>query len=142
MLTGSGLASMVLNGPQSVRVGEEFDVMVDGTIPDGLSNLSLVIRFDPKVLAFIGAMPAELALKSAIDSTAPKGDPNGGRVEIDLQPAAGTPLAGQGTLLKLRFAARTARGQTTIAAAQSNVPANVDARATPKSTALRVRVGP
>ncbi len=142
MATGPGLPAVVLNGPPSVRVGEEFDVVIDGTIPGSLSNLSLVIRFDPKVLAFMGAIPAELARRSGIDSAAPGGDPNGGRVELDLRPAAGTPLSGQGTLLNLRFAARTARGQTTIAAAQANVPTSVDARATPKSSLLRVRVGP
>lgn len=142
MLTGPGLAGVVINGPPSVRVGEEFEVMIDGTIPGSLSDLSLMIRFDPKVLAFMGAKPAELAHKSGIDTAAPGGDPNSGRVELDLQPAAGKPLAGQGTLLILRFAARTARSQTTIAAAQTNVPANVDARATPKSSLLRVRVVP
>lgn len=140
-LTNPGMASVVLKGPPSVRFGEEFEVTIDGTIAGPLPTLSLAIRFDPKVLALIGAAPAELARKSGIEGAAPRGDPSSGRVEVDLQ-AAGAPLSGQGALLNLRFAAKTARGQTTIAAGQANPPANVGARTAPKSTTLRLRVEP
>lgn len=140
-VTSPGMAAVTINGPASVRVGEEFDVTIDGTIPGSLPNLSLVIRFDPKVLTFIDAKPADLARRSGIDGASPNLEPSSGRVEVNLQ-ANSSPLSGQGTLLNLRFATKTARAQTTIAVGQTNVPADVDTRSTPKSSALRVRVAP
>ena len=135
-----GSATVSINGPPGVRVGEDFDVMIDVSVPEPLKSLSLVIRFDPKVLTFIEARPDALALNSGIEGVTPKLDPTAGRLEFDLQ--AGTNLlSGQGKLLNLRFAAKTARAQTTIALGQVNLPSDAGARTTPQNTTLRLRVG-
>jgi general secretion pathway protein D len=136
-----GTPDVTINGPNRVRVGEEFEVMIDATIPAPLQSLPLVIRFDPKVLTLIEARPADLARNSGIDGMAQKLEPTTGRLDVDLQ-AAGKPLSGQGKLLNLRFAAKTARAQTTVAVGQANPQSNVDGPATPKATSLRLRVGP
>ncbi|MEO8186399.1 MAG: hypothetical protein ABI580_03435, partial [Burkholderiaceae bacterium] len=134
-------ASVTINGPASARIGEEFEVMIDGTIPTPLQTLSLVIRFDPKVLTFIDARPEELARNSGIEGTSHKLEPITGRLEFELQ-AASKPLSGQGKLLNLRFSAKTARAQTTIALGQANLPGSVGARTTPQTGSVRLRVMP
>ena len=139
-VTSRSPADLTIGGPDNVRVGEEFDVMIDVTIPAPLQTLPLVIRFDPKVLSFVEARPEDIARNSGIDSTAPKSEPSSGRLELEFQ-AASKPLSGQGKLLNLRFAAKSARAQTTVAIGQTNLPGNVVARTTPQNT-LRLRVGP
>lgn len=129
-----------MTGPATVRVGEEFEVLLDATLPVPTKALSLVIRFDPKVLTFVDARPAELARGSGIEQAPHKLDPALGRLDVDLQ-ARSKPLAGPGQLLRLRFAPKTARAQTTIALGQSDSGAG-DARLLPKATTLRVRVNP
>jgi general secretion pathway protein D len=132
---------MSVSGPPSARVGEEFDVMIDVALPAPSQALPLVIRFDPKVLTFVSATPAEIARNSGIESATLNLEATTGRLEVDLQ-AAAKPMSGQGKLLNLRFAARTVRAQTTIAVGQANPPNNADPRATPKPTSLRLRVTP
>jgi hypothetical protein len=130
---------VIISGPANVRVGEEFEVMIDVTIPAPLQTLSMAIRFDPKVLTFIEARPEELARKSGIDGALHKLESLNGHLNVELH-ALGNPLFGQGRLLNLRFSANTARAQTAIALGQANVPGNVSARTTPQNT-LRLRVG-
>lgn len=134
--SGPPLADLTITGPASVRVGEEFEVMIDASIAAPMQSLPLLIRFDPKVLSLVDAIPQELA---RADATSRK--PNAGRLEIDLQ-AANNPLVGQGKLLKLRFAARTARAQTTIALAQNSPAVGAGAPTPAQNPSLRVRVVP
>lgn len=134
-------ANLSVHGPASVRVGEEFDVVIDASITGSLPTLSLLIRFDPKVLTFVEVNPTELARNSGIAGTSPKLDTDSGRLDVDLQ-AVGNPLSGQGKLLNLRFAATTARTQTTIAVGQAALPGNVGARAALQPSSLRLRVAP
>jgi hypothetical protein len=56
--------------------------------------------------------------------------------------ATGSPFSGQGKLLSLRFAAKTARAQTGISVGQASADGNVGARASVQPASLRVRVNP
>jgi hypothetical protein len=124
-----------------VRVGEEFDVTIDATIAAPLNTLPLVIRFDPKVLTFVEARPEDIARKSGIEAISHKLEPNTGRLGVELQ-AAGTPLSGQGKLIRLRFAAKAVRPQTALALGQANLPGNAGSRTIAQTTSVRLRVEP
>ncbi len=138
---GPGPAELTINGPPSVRVGEEFDVTIDAAISAPLKGLPLLIRFDPKVLTFVDARPDDLARKSGIEAATPKLEPSTGRLGVDLQ-AVGPALSGEGKLLRLRFAAKAVRPQTAITLGPANLPGNVAARSPAQSTSLRLRVEP
>jgi hypothetical protein len=115
--------------------------MIDATLPTPVQSLPLLIRFDPKVLTLIDAIPEELARKSSLEGASPKPEPNSGRLELEVR-AATDPLSGQGRLLKLRFSARTVRAQTTIALAQNSPAVGATPRTAAQNPSLRVRVGP
>ena len=138
---GPGPAALSINGPPSVRVGEEFDVTIDASISAPLKGLPLLLRFDPKVLAFVDARPDELARKSGIEAATHKLEPSTGRLGVDLQ-AVGPALSGEGKLLRLRFAAKTVRPQTAITLGLANLPGNAAVRSPAQSTSMRLRVEP
>jgi general secretion pathway protein D len=134
-------AELSFNGPASVRVGEEFEVLLEVTVHEPLRSLPLTIRFDPQVLSFVEARPEELARSSGIERIAPKLDSASGRLDVELQSAAGKPFSGQGRLISLRFAAANARAQTRIALGQINLPASDGLRTIPRPRTLLLRVG-
>jgi len=137
----AGAAVVSITGPETVRVGEVFDVTIDASIPAPLKTLPLAIHFDPKVLRFLDARPDELARKSGIDGDFHKVEPNAGRLDAELQ-AVTDPLSGRGRLINLRFLAKVARTQTTIALGHPSLTGAVGAPIAPLSTSLRLRVGP
>lgn len=124
-----------------MRVGEEFDVTIDAAFPAPLKGLPLLIRFDPKVLSFVGARPDDLARKSGIEAATHKLEPSTGRLGFDLQ-AVGRDLSGEGKLLRVRFVAKTVRPQTALTLGLANTPANAAARSPGQSTSVRLRVEP
>ena len=115
--------------------------MIDATIAAPMQSLPLLIRFDPKVLTLVDAIPEELARNTSLEGASPRTEPNSGRLELELR-AASNPLSGQGKLLKLRFTARTVRAQTTIALAQNSPAVNAGPRTSAQNPSLRLRVGP
>jgi general secretion pathway protein D len=139
--TAAAPAELRITGPTSVRVGEEFDVTIDASIAAPVRNLPLLVRFDPKVLLFVGAVPEELAQNTSIDGISGPPEPTVGRLEMELR-AASKPLSGQGKLLKLRFSARTVRAQTIIAVGSNSAAAADGLRVPAQNPSLRVRVGP
>jgi general secretion pathway protein D len=134
-------AELTLNGPASVRVGEEFDVLLEATIHEPLRTLPLVIRFDPQVLSFVDARSEALAQAGGISDAAPEVDALTGRLDVELQAPADASMSGQGKLLNLRFAARNPRAQTRIALGQVTLPGSEGPRTIPRPRTLLLRVG-
>jgi hypothetical protein len=141
LASGGVPAELALNAPGSVSVGEEFDVLLEATIHEPVRTLPLVIRFDPQVLSFVGARPEALAQAGGITSAAPKVDALTGRLDIELQTPPDTPMSGQGRLLNLRFAAKSARAQTRITLGPITLPGSDGPRTIPRPRTLLVRVG-
>jgi hypothetical protein len=141
---GSGqgvVAELAFIGPQDARVGEEFEVMLEATVHEPLRRLPLAIRFDPQVLSFVDARPGPLAQASGIQEAAPAVDRTAGRLDLELA-APDKPLAGQGRLLTLRFAAASPRAQTRIALGQISLANGEGLRTIPRPRTLLMRVTP
>jgi general secretion pathway protein D len=135
-------AELVLQGPASVRVGDEFTVTLEATFHEPLTALPLIVRFDPQVVAFVDAQPEGIARAGGIEGAAARVDAVTGRVDVELQAAPNANLAGQGKLLTLRFAARTPRAQTRVSLGQVTLPGGDGPRTIPRPPTLLMRVAP
>jgi general secretion pathway protein D len=135
-------AEFVLTGPSSVRVGDEFAIVLEAKFHETLAALPLIVRFDPQVVSFVGAQSETLARAVGIESAQHEVDATTGRLDVDLQAAPNAPLTGQGKLLTLRFAAKNARAQTRIALGQVTVAGADGPRTISRPPTLLLRVNP
>jgi hypothetical protein len=133
-------AELALLGPGSVRVGDEFEVVLEATVREPLQSLPLIIRFDPQVLSFVDAQPEALARTEGSGAAVPKVDPVTGRLDFELQLAPDAAQAGKSKLLRLRFTAKAARAQTRITLGQVTLPGGEGLRTIPRPPTLLVRV--
>jgi hypothetical protein len=112
---GAPPLTIAWQGPYRVKVGQTFEVALRVAATAELQRLPLTIRYDPLVLTFLDAQLAEFASKSGVTRIEPVNDAAAGAVRLDLRAGAGRSFRGEGVLLNLRFAARTARQQTQLA---------------------------
>ena len=123
--SSDGAASAELNwrGPASTKVGDNISVTLDGSALPRLKGLPLVVRYDPLVLRFVGADLGALAQQAGATEATPYADASTGRLDIALRFGKPERLAGTGALVNLTFAAKTARAQTRLVAAQIDIKA-------------------
>lgn len=108
-------------GPAGAAVGNELSVALEGSSLPLVRELPLVVRYDPLVLRFVAAELGPLAQQAGAADAVPRADATTGRLDIALSFSRPERLAGAGALVNLTFAAKTARAQTRLVAAQIDV---------------------
>ncbi|MDE2350076.1 MAG: hypothetical protein KGL92_16345, partial [Gammaproteobacteria bacterium] len=110
---------VTLDGPNQVKVGDEFSVTVRLGTDRGIEHLHGQMRFDPTALQLISATTGDIVPASA---GSPKVDARSGGAQIDVR-ASEDPITGEGSLMLLRFKALAPRGASDVVAQVSAVGA-------------------
>jgi general secretion pathway protein D len=103
-------AQLVLAGPDSTAVGQEFTVAVEVSGIDKLYSAPLFVNYDPALLEFVDAQEGPF-LGQAGQTTVFSYSPNSavGQVVVGNKQGTGGPgAAGSGTLFNLRFRGKAA----------------------------------
>jgi general secretion pathway protein D len=124
--TGPQLVASI-DGPDAVKVGEEFTVRVQLQADPGMARVRAQLRFDVSTFQLVSGEAGSMVSAA----TGAKVSSYAGGAQIDATAAAGQPLPGGGELMVLTFKALQARPQTAFAAV---VTAMNDAGATTASS--------
>ena len=127
-----------IEGPGEIAVGQEFDVTVHMATDIGIARLRGQVRFDPGAVQLISASAGDLVPASAGSPTV---DAKAGGAQLDVV-ATDEPVAGDGSLMLLRFKALTARAASSIVAQVSAVGPSGGAMANAASQPLSVVIKP
>ena len=127
-----------IEGPGEIAVGQEFDVTVHMATDIGIARLRGQVRFDPSTVQLISASAGDLVPASAGSPTV---DAKAGGAQLDVV-ATDEPIAGDGSLMLLRFKALTARAASSIVAQVSAVGPSGGAMANAASQPLSVVIKP
>lgn len=100
--------------PDTIKVGGEFKIALNATGIDGARSLPLYIRYDPRVLSFIGAASGELSSRVGINTIEPVINDAAGRVNISMDAIEGKVFSGSGVLMNLTFFAKNSVKQTQL----------------------------
>ncbi len=114
-------ASFAWSGPNSAQVGKTFQVALNASSMLRMQRLPLVLRYDGLVLSYQSFQLGELALKAGGSVGTVKADIAIGRLDIPITFAQPDLLTGDGTLITLTFAPKTARASTTLLTTQVDV---------------------
>jgi general secretion pathway protein D len=127
-----------IEGPDSAKLGEEISVSVRLASTSALGRIRTQVGFDATALQLISAEPGDLAPPR----DPPKVDVKAGGVQLELAGSAGTPVAGVGTLVNLRFRVVAARPAISIATQVVLVGEDGVAVAATQATPLTIAVAP
>ncbi len=130
-----GKPVITTEGPDSAKVGEEIEVALKLSSAEALGRVRAQVRFDASALQLVSAEPGDLG--SSGDS--PKVDLKPGGVQLELAGTADAPVAGGGTLLRMRFKVVAAR-PVSISSQVVLVGADGVAIASTPSTPLKLAV--
>ncbi|MDB6105267.1 MAG: hypothetical protein JWO52_5266, partial [Gammaproteobacteria bacterium] len=111
--TSPAQPALSLEGPASVRAGDEFDVTVHLSTPEAITRLRSQVRFDPTAVQLITANTGE-AVPATAGSPRVTVRPGGAQLEVIATPD--DPVRGDGGLMVLRFKAVGSKPSTSIAA--------------------------
>jgi hypothetical protein len=114
-------ASFAWSGPNSAQVGKPFQVTLNASNMLRLQRLPLVLRYDGLVLSYQSFQLGDLALKAGGSVGTPKADAAVGRLDIPITFTQPDLLTGDGTLITITFAPKTARASTSLVATQVDV---------------------
>ena len=103
---------ITIDGPNQVKVGDEFTVTVQLGTDRGILHLHGQLRFDPTALQLISATTGDIVPASA---GSPKVDARAGGAQIDVR-SSEDPITGEGSLMLLRFKALAPRGASDVVA--------------------------
>lgn len=111
--TSPAQPALSLEGPASVRAGDEFDVTVHLSTPEAITRLRSQVRFDPTAVQLITANTGQ-AVPATAGSPTVTVRPGGAQLEVIATPD--DPVRGDGGLMVLRFKAVGSKPSTSIAA--------------------------
>jgi general secretion pathway protein D len=95
-------------GPQTARIGAEFEVELLAAAQQPVTSASLQFAFDPQAFEVVAVAEGELLKAGAARTTlSHRVDAAGGRVLVSIV-RAGAPIEGEGPLLKVRLRPRAA----------------------------------
>jgi general secretion pathway protein D len=114
-------ASFAWSGPNSAQVGKPFQVTLNASNMLRLQRLPLVLRYDGLVLSYQSFQLGDLALKAGGSVGTPKADAAVGRLDIPITFTQPDLLTGDGPLITITFAPKTARASTSLVATQVDV---------------------
>ena len=130
-----GKPSITTEGPDSAKVGEEIEVSLKLSSAEALGRVRAQVRFDAGALQLVSAEPGDLGSSG----NSPKVDLKPGGVQLDLAGTADAPVAGGGTLLRMRFKVVAARA-VSISSQVVLVGADGVAIASTPSTPLKLAI--
>jgi general secretion pathway protein D len=104
--------TLTIDGPGSVKPGDEFDVTFNLQTDGALNRVRAQVRFDGATLSLVGAEPGELVPAELQSKVARM--PAGAQLDVTASPEK--PLIGAGNFMTLHFKALQARATTAIAA--------------------------
>jgi general secretion pathway protein D len=106
-------SALTLDGPATVKVGQEFQVTVNLATDQQITHLRSQLRFDANTLQLVNASSGDLVADSA---SVPKVDARGGTAQMEVNAPSDSPVSGNGSLMVLTFKAVAARPNTSVLA--------------------------
>ena len=103
------------DGPGQVKVGQEFDVILNISSEAELTNIRSAVRFDPAVFEVTGADAGEIIPAEAHEAATPVVDQRNGRAQMEIKVGS---VRGEGTFLILHVRALTPRPTSMFALQQ------------------------
>ncbi len=128
---------VVIEGPETAKVGEEIAVSVQLSSTSPLGRIRTQVGFDASALQVVSAEPGDLA--PSVDT--PKVDVRPGGVQLELAAGNGATVSGGGSLVNLRFRVVAAR-PVSIATQVVLVGEDGVAVAATQATPLKIAVSP
>lgn len=130
--------AVTLEGPSTAKVGDEVSIAVRLTSGEPLGRVHAQVRFDATAFQLLGAEPGDLAPAGET----PKVDLRPGGAQLDLVTGADAPIAGGGSVIKLRLKAVAERAASTIASQVTLVGQDGVAIAATAATPLQIAISP
>lgn len=95
--------------PASIKLGQEFELAIESSLPGPVRGLSLSLQTPPSVLSFVGASEGELFKQggATVNQTA-GADPGTGVVQVGVLRSGPSGATGSGVAMTLRFVATQA----------------------------------
>jgi general secretion pathway protein D len=131
--------ALSIDGPSTVRVGDEFDVAVHLSTEQAITRLRSQLRYDSTVLQLLSATPGDV-VPAAAGSPTVNAHPGGAQVEIITTPE--DPVHGDGGVMTVHFKALKARPATNVAAMLSVLGAAGAAVGTSSAQPLTIAIQP
>lgn len=127
---------ITIEGPDTAKVGDEISVSVKLASTSALGRIRTQVGFDAAALQLVSAEPGDLAPSGET----PKVDTKPGGVQLEFAGGEGSPIAGGGSLIDLRFRVVAARPAITIATQVVLVGEDGVAVAATQATPLKIAV--
>jgi general secretion pathway protein D len=108
------------SGPSQTKAGSILLAVLSTSLVQPLSQIPLVLRYDPMALTFKSVKPGEVALRAGIEQINSKVDEVTGKIELILQ-SKGAKLVGQGALVNVAFEAKGYKSNTTLTVSQVDI---------------------
>jgi general secretion pathway protein D len=128
---------VTIEGPETAKIGDEVGVVVRLSSTAPVGRIRTQVGFDASALQLVSAEPGELARSGE----PPKIETRPGGVQLDLG-SGDAPLAGNGTLVELRFRVVAARPAIAVTSQVVLVGQDGAAVAATQATPLRIAVAP
>jgi general secretion pathway protein D len=97
--TADAKPTVILEGPDSAKVGDEINVSVKLASGQNLGRVRAQVRFDAAALQLVSAEPGSLAPSG----NTPKVELRPGGVQLELAGSADAPVSGTGSVIDMRF---------------------------------------
>jgi general secretion pathway protein D len=110
-----GAASITLQGPSEVKVGQEFVVALQGRTDAPMTSSAVQLSYDPSTLRVVEISEGDL-MKSGGGQTnfSQREEQASGKVFVGLARSGGKGAKGQGTLMTVKFAAKAPKPETSV----------------------------
>jgi Cohesin domain len=120
LAVSSSMGKFVWIGPTQAKAGETFQMALSTSLSQTLSQVPLVLRYDPMALTANAVNPGDMSKRAGIDQIAAKIDNVTGRIDILLESKDGK-ITGQGSLVNVSFEAKGYKSSTTLTASQADI---------------------
>ena len=108
-----GNSALSLDGPNEVKVGDDFQVTVRLSTDQSITHLRSQLRFDTGALQLLSATPGDMVPAAAGN---PQVQIHGGGAQLDVSTTSDSPVQGSGSLMLLQFKALGMHPATNIMA--------------------------
>jgi len=96
-----------IRGPNTVRSGDSFELIVDAEALRGINQITLTVKFDQRVLQLVGTSAGPFVKQAGSAATFDAGEScDGNSVQVNIAMTDGKSIAGAGGVAVLEFRAR------------------------------------
>ncbi len=131
--------ALSMDGPSTVRVGEEFDVAIHLSTQQAITRMRSQVRYDSTVLQLVSATPGDVVPTAA---GTPIVNLHAGGAQLEIITTPDDPVHVEGGVMSLHFKALKARPATQVAAMLSVLGAAGAAVGTSSAQPLTIAVQP